>query len=81
MSYKCFVIVRVKYSYRIYHIDIVTAFLYDFLNEINYVKQFYLFAIKLKKFYKLIITLYGLEQVSHIWYKTLIKFLKNLRFS
>ncbi len=80
MSYKCFFAVRVKRSYRIRHMDVVTAFLYGFLYEVIYVDQPHLFATELDKVCKLIKTLYGSKQAPQVWYKTLVKFLKKLGF-
>ncbi len=80
MSYKCLFAVGVKRGYRIRHMDVVTAFLYGFLDEVIYVKQPHLFATGLDKVCKIIKALYRLKQAPHVWYKTLVKFLKKLRF-
>ena len=80
MSYKCLFAVGVKRSHRICHMDVVTAFLYSFLNEVIYMKQPHLFAMELDKVYKLIKALYRLKQAPHVWYKTLVEFLKKLGF-
>lgn len=66
MSYKCFYLVRVKHGYQICHIDVITAWLYNFLNEIIHVKQPYLFVTKLDKVCKLIKALYRLNQAPNI---------------
>ena len=81
MSYKCLFAIGVKCGYRIYHIDIVTTFLYNFLDEVIYVEQFHLFATEFENVCKQIKALYGLKQALHIWYKTLVKFFKKLRFT
>lgn len=81
LSYKFFFVIIVKRGYQICHIDIVTAFLYNFLNKIIYAEHLYLFVIEFKKIFKLITVLYELKQVLYVWYKTLIKFLKKLRFT
>ncbi len=60
--------------------DVVTAFLYGFLDEVIYVEQPHLFTTKLDKVCKLIKTLYWLKQALHVWYKTLVEFLKKLGF-
>lgn len=52
---------EVKCGYQIRHIDIVMAFLYNFLDKVIYIKQPYLFATELKKICKLIKVLYGLK--------------------
>ncbi len=80
MSYKCLFAMGVKRGYRICHIDVVTAFLYGFLDEVIYMKQPHLFATELDKVYTLIKPLYGLKQALHVWYKTLVEFLQKLRF-
>ena len=61
MSYKCLFAVRVKRGYRIRHMDVVTALLYGFLDEVIYVQP-HLFATELDKVCKLIKALYGLKQ-------------------
>lgn len=58
--------------------DIVTAFLYSFLDKIIYMEQPYILADGTTKVYKLIKTLYGLKQSLYIWYETLADFLKKL---
>ena len=60
--------------------DIVTAFLYGFLNEVIYVKQPHFFVTEPSMVCTLIKALYGLKQAPHICYKTLVKFLKKLGF-
>ena len=80
MSYKCLFAVGVKRGYRIRHMDVVTAFLYGFLDEVIYIEQPHLFATELDKVCKLIKALYGLKQAPHVWYKTLVEFLKKLGF-
>ena len=80
MSYKSLFVVRVKCSYRIYYINVVISFLYNFLNEVIYVKQPHFFILKLSIVCKLIKALYKLKQIPHVWYKTLVKFFKKLGF-
>ena len=80
MSCKCLFAVGVKRGYQIRHIDMVKAFLYGFLNEVIYVEQLHLFATEQNKVCKLTKTLYGLKQAPHVWYKTLVKFLRKLKF-
>ncbi len=67
MSYKCLFAVGVKCGYRIRHMDVVTAILYDFLNKVIYMEQSHLFATELDKVCKLIKVLYGLKQALHVW--------------
>lgn len=61
--------------------DVVTAFLYGFLNKVIYIKQPYLFITELNKVCKLIKALYRLKQATHVWYKTFVKFFKKLEFT
>ena len=81
MSYKCLFAMGVKRGYRIRHMNVVTAFLYCFLDEVIYMEQSHLFATELDKVCKLIKALYGLKQVPHIWYKTFVELVKKLRFT
>ncbi len=80
MSYKCLFAVGVKRKYWICHIDVVTAFLYGFLDEVIYIEQPHLFTTKLNKVCKLIKAIYGLKQAANVWYNTLVEFLKKLGF-
>ena len=59
--------------------NIVTAFLLDFLNETIYVKQSHYFteSFKICCFYK---ALYGLKQSFWVWYMTLMNFLHKFGF-
>ena len=61
MLYKCLFGISVKRGYKIWQIDIVTAFLYKFLNEIIYVEQPHLFELNLKLVCRLRKALYGLK--------------------
>ena len=61
--------------------DVVTAFLYGFFDEVIYIKQLYLFATELDKVYQLIKALYGLKQTPHVWYETFVKFFEKLGFT
>ena len=81
ISNKYLFAVGVKRNYWIRPIDVVMAFLYGFLVEVIYVEQLHLFVTELDKFCKLIKALYRLKQATHVWYKTLVKFLKKLRFT
>ena len=59
--------------------NVVTAFLFNFLNEIIYVEQPHYFAEDLKvcHLYK---ALYDLKQFSQVWYITLMDFLHKFGF-
>ncbi len=80
MSYRCLFAVGVKRGCWTRYMDVVTAFLYGFLDEIIYIEQPHLFTTKLDKICKLIKALYRLEQAPNVWYKTLVEFLKKLGF-
>ncbi len=72
--------VAVKCGYWIRHMDVITAFLYSFLDDVIYMEEPHLFATELDKVYKLIKALYRLKLEPHVWYKTLVEFLKKLEF-
>lgn len=78
MSYKCLFAVNVKQGYKIRQMDVVTAFLYSFLDEIIYVEQPYLFELNPKLVCRLRKVLYRLKQALQVWYQTLVDFLKKL---
>ncbi len=80
MSYKSLLAVGVKRGYLIRHMNVVTAFLYRFLDQVIYIEQPHLFTTKLDKVCKLIKALYGLKRAPHVWYKPLVEFLKKLGF-
>lgn len=46
MNYKYVFVIKVKYDYPIYYMNIVMAFLYSFFNKIIDVEQPYFFVIK-----------------------------------
>ena len=64
----------------IYQMNVVTAFLYDFLDEIIYVNQSDNFIKNSTLICELWKTLYELRQSSRVWYKIIQKFLKGLSF-
>ena len=74
ISYKCFFAVEIKRRYQIRHMNVVTAFFYEFLDEVIYIKQPYLFATELDKVCKLIKALNKLKQALHVWYRPLLNF-------
>lgn len=82
MSYKAMMGVGVKQGFTVRHMDVVTAFLYGFLDELIYVEQPHLFVFgnNLHLVCKLIKALYGLKQSPQVWYQTLVDFLKKLGF-
>lgn len=66
MSYKCIFTVRVNYAYQICQIEVVKAFLYDFLEKVIYIEQSHIFATELDKICKLVKALYRLKQILQI---------------
>lgn len=80
MSYKCLFGVSGKRGYKILQIDVVTAFLYGFLDEIIYVEQPHLFDFNPELLCRIRKALYGLKQAPQVWYQTIVDFLKKLGF-
>lgn len=82
VSYKALFGIGVKRGLTIRHMDVVTAFLYGFLDEAIYIIQPTLFEVKglqdlvclLRK------ALYGLKQAPRVWYQTLADFLEKKGF-
>ncbi len=58
--------------------DVVTAFLYAFLNEVIFVKKPHLFELCPELVCRLRKALYGLKQTPQVWYQTIAYFLKKL---
>ena len=79
MSYKALLAISALHDLNVQQMNIVTAFLLNFLNETIYVKQLHYFAkgLKIYHFHK---ALYGLKQSSQIWYMIFIDFLHKLSF-
>ena len=61
ISYKCLLRVSINRGYKIQQIDVVTAFLYRFLDEVIYVEQPHLFELNLELVCQLRKALYGLK--------------------
>ena len=78
MSYKYLFGISVKRGYQIQQMNVVTAFLYGFLDEIIYTEQPHLFELNPELVYCLRKILYGLKEVLQVWYKTLADFLIKL---
>ena len=55
----------VERGYQIWQIDVITAFLYGFLDKLIYIEQPHLFNTEIDKVCKLIKALYGLKQALH----------------
>lgn len=60
--YKYLFKVNIKQGYKIWQIDIITAFLYNFFDEIIYIEKPYLLKLNLKLVYCLCKVLYRLKQ-------------------
>ncbi len=69
-----------KIGYQIHQIDIITAFLYGFLDEEIYIMQPTMFedGTTWVCFFKR--ALYGLKQAPWVWYQTPLDFLRKLDF-
>ena len=72
--------VGVQRGYRIRHMDVVTAFLYGYFDELIYVKQPHLFITNPGQVCRLKKALYRLRQSAQVWYQTLVDFLMKLEF-
>ncbi len=66
MSYKCLFGVSVKRGYKIRQKDVVTAFLYVFLDEVIYVEQSHLLELRPKLVCRLRKALYELKQAPQV---------------
>ena len=78
MSHKCIFGVSVKRGYKIRQMDVITAFMYEFLDEVIYVEQPHLFELCLELICRLRKALYGLKQASQVWYQIIADCLKKL---
>ena len=58
--------------------NVVTAFLYRFLDKIIYIKHFHFFKLNSEIICQLRKALYWLKQALQVWYKTFANFLKKL---
>ena len=67
MSYKCLFGISVKRGYKIRQMDVVTAFLYGFLDETIYVEQPHFFELNSDVVCRLRKALYGLKQAPQVW--------------
>ncbi len=69
-----------KRGYRIHQIDVITAFLYEFLDEEIYIMQPTMFEDGITRVCFVKKALYGLKQALRVWYQTLLDFLRKLDF-
>ena len=77
--YKTLLIISALHNLNVWQMNVVTAFLFDFLNENIYVKQphYFIEGLKVCCFCK---ALYDLKQSSQIWYMIFMNFLHKLGF-
>ena len=80
MSWKAMMGVAAKRGYCAHQMDVVTAFLYGFLDETIYVYQPTSLEDDTRRVCRLRKALYGLKQSPRVWYKTLQDFLAKLGF-
>ena len=81
ISYKILMAISVKKGLFIRHMDVVTAFLYELLDEEVYVIQSMLFETEDRdKMCRLKKALYDLKQAPKVWYDTIHKFLQQHGF-
>ena len=79
MSYKILLVINAFHNLNVQQMNVVTTFLFNFLDETIYIEQPHYFTkgLKVCHLYK---ALYGLKQSSQIWYMTLMDFLHKLGF-
>lgn len=80
MSWKSMMDMSAKKNYRICRIDIITAFLYGFLNDEIYIIQPTMFKAGTTQISFLKKALYGIKQYSQVWYQILLDFIRKLDF-
>ena len=80
MSWKSMMGMSAKRGYRIRQMDVITAFLYGFLDEEIYIMQPTMFEDGTTRVCFLKKALYGLKQAPRVWYQTLLDFLRKLDF-
>ncbi len=78
IAYKCLFGVSLKCGYKIWQMDVVTAFLYRLLDDIIYIEQPHLVEPNPELVCRLCKSLYWLKQAPKVRYKTLADFLKKL---
>ena len=72
--------VTTKRGLKIWQIDIITAYLFGFLDKKVYIRQPTLMEDGISRVCLLKKALYGLKQSTCMWYQTLQDFLKKLGF-
>lgn len=64
--YKIMMAVKMKKKYTIHYMNVITAFFYEYLDKLIYVKQSHLFITNLFLVYKLKKALYKLKQSAYV---------------
>ncbi len=72
--------VSAKRGTRIRQMDVITSFVYGFLDEEIYIMQPTMFEDGTSRVCLLKKALYGLKQAPRVWYQTLLDFLRILDF-
>ncbi len=78
MSYNCVFKISVKRDYKIWRIDLLTAFLYRFLDKTIYVEQPIFLKLNSDFVCRLRKALYRLKQALQVWYQTLADFFEKI---
>jgi len=81
VSYRALLSLAAKMNLKAHHLDIETAFLNGTLDKEIYMKALDGFGTEKNDLWKLLKSLYGLKQASHVWNKLLDGTLKKLSFS
>lgn len=79
--FQSFFIIVAKWVLYMYHMNLITAFFYSFLNENIFVNQQEIFVINATLVCHLWKALYCLKQALFVWYTLISKFLQSLGFT
>lgn len=80
MSWKSLMAISALRRLKIHQMDVVTAFLYGFLDQILFIEQPHQLHDGTNRVCRLRKSLYGLKQSPRVWYETLTDFLKKLDY-
>lgn len=80
ISWKSMIGIFIKKGYRIYQINVITAFLYRFLDEKIDIMQPTIFENGITRVWLWKKALYALKQFPQVWYQTLLDQLWKLNF-
>lgn len=78
MSWKSLLAISALRRLKIHQMDVVTAFLYGFLDQIIFIEQPHQLHDGAMRVCRLRKSLYGLKQAPRVWYETLTDFLTKL---